>query len=175
MANQKFYQSELLLASEGTLSRCSRLYLQSLAPTNPDCTRIVGFGPFSLCVIQQKVCDPAEGTLIGLWRIFKNISSFMNMTVCIRSGRFLCVVCIYLQKKMYISIYIYPLSRIHNTSLMSANFGLDKRECECLEHLFIINIYIHHHRPLDQRSRDQIPIVSRGFGDQQLQLFTSHG
>jgi hypothetical protein len=31
------------------------------------------------------------------------------------------------------------LSRIHNTSLTSAYFGLDKREC--LEYLFIIIIY----------------------------------
>jgi hypothetical protein len=34
-------------------------------------------------------------------------------------------------------MYIYPLSRIHNTNLVSAYFGLDKRECECLEYLFI--------------------------------------
>jgi hypothetical protein len=39
--------------------------------------------------------------------------------------------------KKYISMYIYPLSRIHNISLGSAYFGLDKRECECLEYLFI--------------------------------------
>jgi hypothetical protein len=38
-------------------------------------------------------------------------------------------------KTKYISIYIYPLSRLHNTSLVSAYFGLDKREC--LEYLFI--------------------------------------
>jgi hypothetical protein len=30
-------------------------------------------------------------------------------------------------------MYIYPLSRIHNTSLTSANIGLDTRECDCLE------------------------------------------
>jgi hypothetical protein len=41
-------------------------------------------------------------------------------------------------KKRYISMYIYPLSRIHNTSLVSTNFGLDKRECVCLEYLFFI-------------------------------------
>jgi hypothetical protein len=28
----------------------------------------------------------------------------------------------------------YPLSRIHNTSLVSAYLGLDKRECERLEY-----------------------------------------
>jgi hypothetical protein len=32
-------------------------------------------------------------------------------------------------------MYIYPLSRIHNTNLVSAYFGLDKRECDCLEYL----------------------------------------
>jgi hypothetical protein len=30
-------------------------------------------------------------------------------------------------------MHIYPLSRIHNTSLVSAYFGLQKRECGCLE------------------------------------------
>jgi hypothetical protein len=35
-------------------------------------------------------------------------------------------------------MYIYPLSRIRNTSLVSAYFGLDKRECECLEYLFLL-------------------------------------
>jgi hypothetical protein len=39
----KIYYLELLSASEGTLSRWSRLQMQSLAPTNP-----VGYGPFSL-------------------------------------------------------------------------------------------------------------------------------
>jgi hypothetical protein len=60
----------------------------------------------------------------------------MDMSVCIGSGCFLCITCMYLQKKKYISMYIYPLSRIHNTSLTSAYSGLDKRECDCLEYLF---------------------------------------
>jgi hypothetical protein len=42
----------------------------------------------------------------------------------------MCNMC--LQKK-YIGI-IYPLSRIHNTSLTSAYFGRDNRECVCLEY-----------------------------------------
>jgi hypothetical protein len=45
------YYLELLRASEGTLSRWSRLYLQSLAPTKPHRARVVGYGPFSLYVI----------------------------------------------------------------------------------------------------------------------------
>jgi hypothetical protein len=35
-------------------------------------------------------------------------------------------------------MYIYPLSRFHNISLVSAYFGLDKRECGCLEYYIII-------------------------------------
>jgi hypothetical protein len=38
-------------------------------------------------------------------------------------------------------MYIYPLSRIHNTSLISAYFGLDKCECECVEYYFIYLYY----------------------------------
>jgi hypothetical protein len=46
----KIYYLEILRASECTLSRWSRLHLQSLAPTNPLWARVVGYGPFSLCV-----------------------------------------------------------------------------------------------------------------------------
>jgi hypothetical protein len=48
----------------------------------------------------------------------------------------------YLQKKMYISIKvcINPLSRIHNTRYISAYFGLDSREGECLEYYIIIKV-----------------------------------
>jgi hypothetical protein len=44
---------ELLPASDGTLSRSSRLHLQSLVPTNPHWARVVSYGPFSLCVIYK--------------------------------------------------------------------------------------------------------------------------
>jgi hypothetical protein len=42
-----------------------------------------------------------------------------------------------MQSITHIRMYIYPLSRIHNTSLVSAYFGLDKRDCEYREYLFI--------------------------------------
>jgi hypothetical protein len=45
---------ELLRASEGTLSRRSWLYLQSLAPTNLHWSLVVGYGPYSLCVIHKE-------------------------------------------------------------------------------------------------------------------------
>jgi hypothetical protein len=60
---------ELLRASEGTLSRWSRVHLQSLAPTNPHWACVVGYGPFSLCVILRKACAPAVGSFIGWWWI----------------------------------------------------------------------------------------------------------
>jgi hypothetical protein len=52
---------ELLLASEGTLSRWSRLHLQSLTPTNPHWARVVDYGPFSLWVIHKEGLCPSSG------------------------------------------------------------------------------------------------------------------
>jgi hypothetical protein len=34
-------------------------------------------------------------------------------------------------------VCINPLSRIRNTSLISAYYGLDSRECKCLEYLYL--------------------------------------
>jgi hypothetical protein len=59
----KIFYLELLRASEGTLSRWSRLYLQSLAPTNPLWVRVVGYGPFSLCVIHKEGLCPNSGDI----------------------------------------------------------------------------------------------------------------
>jgi hypothetical protein len=39
-------------------------------------------------------------------------------------------------------MYIYPLARIHNTSLVIDYFGLDKHECECLKYLFIYFLHL---------------------------------
>jgi hypothetical protein len=47
----KIYYYVLLRASEGMLSRWCRLHLQSLTPTNPHWACVVGYCPFSLCVI----------------------------------------------------------------------------------------------------------------------------
>jgi hypothetical protein len=44
----KMYYLELFRASKGTLSRWSRLHLQSLAPTNLHWACVVGYGLFSL-------------------------------------------------------------------------------------------------------------------------------
>jgi hypothetical protein len=66
----KFYYLELLRASEGTLSRWSRLHLQSLAPTKPHWDRFVSCGPFSLCVIHKEGLCPISG---GVEVTFNNI------------------------------------------------------------------------------------------------------
>jgi hypothetical protein len=55
------YYLELLHASEDTLSLWSRLHLQSLGPTNPHWARVVGYGPFSLCVIHKEGLYPSRG------------------------------------------------------------------------------------------------------------------
>jgi hypothetical protein len=54
---------ELLRASEGTLSRWSRLHLQSLAHTNPHWARVVGYGPFSLWVIHKEGLCPSSADI----------------------------------------------------------------------------------------------------------------
>jgi hypothetical protein len=52
---------ELLRASEGTLSRWSLLHLQSLALTNPHWSRVVGYGPLSLCLTYKEGLCPSSG------------------------------------------------------------------------------------------------------------------
>jgi hypothetical protein len=65
----KIYYLEFLRASEGTLSRRSRLHLQSLAPTNPHKARVVGCGPFCLCVIHKEGLCPSSGDINELMMI----------------------------------------------------------------------------------------------------------
>jgi hypothetical protein len=37
--------------------------LQSFTPTNPHWTRVVGYGPFSLCVIHKEGLCPTSGDI----------------------------------------------------------------------------------------------------------------
>jgi hypothetical protein len=75
----KIYYLELLRASEGTLSRWSRLHLQSLAPTNPHWARVVGYGPFSLCVIHKEGLCPSSGDINRVMMIkFNKIKANFN-------------------------------------------------------------------------------------------------
>jgi hypothetical protein len=65
----KIYYIELLRASEGTLSRWSRLYLQLLTPTNMHLDCVMGWDQLSLWVIhkgRQPINVNVE-TLIGWW------------------------------------------------------------------------------------------------------------
>jgi hypothetical protein len=59
----KIYYLELLRASEGTLSRWSRVHLQSLAPANPHWARVVGYGPFSLWLFHKEGLCPSSGDI----------------------------------------------------------------------------------------------------------------
>jgi hypothetical protein len=69
----KVYYLELLHASKGTLSR--KLHLQSLAPTNPHWARVVGYGPFSLCVIHKQALCPSSGGINRLMIMSWDISN----------------------------------------------------------------------------------------------------
>jgi hypothetical protein len=57
----KIYNLELLPASEGTLSHCSRLHLQSLAPTNPHWARGGLWPDLLMCVIHKEGLCPSSG------------------------------------------------------------------------------------------------------------------
>jgi hypothetical protein len=63
-------------ASDGTLSRWSRLYLQSLAPTNPHWARVVGYGPFSLYVIHEEFLCLSSGDINRLVLILMNYEEY---------------------------------------------------------------------------------------------------
>jgi hypothetical protein len=59
------YYLERFRASEGTLSRWSRMHLQFLAPTNPHWARVVRYGPVSilLCVIHKEGLCTSSGDI----------------------------------------------------------------------------------------------------------------
>jgi hypothetical protein len=59
----KIYYLELLHASEAPLTRWSLLHLQSLALTYLHWARVVGYGPFSLCVIHKEGLCPSSGDI----------------------------------------------------------------------------------------------------------------
>jgi hypothetical protein len=81
----KIYYLEFLRASESTISRWSRLHLQSLAPTNRHWARVVDHGPFFLYIIRRlymlygirKACAPAVRTLKDD-EILSSVYIFMN-------------------------------------------------------------------------------------------------
>jgi hypothetical protein len=88
-------------------------------------------------------CRSGQNTRIvrkrSLIRLPHSAHICVNEHICLYwAWVFQCIICMFLQKK---EVYIYPLSRIHNTSLISAYIGLDSRECKCLEFFFKIQRY----------------------------------
>jgi hypothetical protein len=67
---------------EGTLSCWSRLHSQSLAPTNPHWACVVGYGPFSLCVIHKEGLCPSSRDINGLMKMAcRFIKIFLGLTI----------------------------------------------------------------------------------------------
>jgi hypothetical protein len=60
------------------LSSWSQLHLQSLAPTNAHWGRVVGYGPFSLCVIHKEglcfISGDINRLMMMMWASWRNIS-----------------------------------------------------------------------------------------------------
>jgi hypothetical protein len=63
VGRSKINYLELRCASEGTLSCWFRLHLQLYAPTNLHWARVVGYDPFSLCVIHKEGMCPDSGDI----------------------------------------------------------------------------------------------------------------
>jgi hypothetical protein len=87
MGDQKPYHLELFRASEGTLSRWSRLHLQSLAPTIPHWARVVGYyGPFSLWVIHKEGLCPSSGDINRLMMMMMKMEITTDPSTSCRSA-----------------------------------------------------------------------------------------
>jgi hypothetical protein len=77
----KFFYFEPRRASAATLSQWSRLYLHSLAPTNPHWARVVGYYNclFSLCVIHKEGLCPSSGDINRLMMMMINFGLFYHV------------------------------------------------------------------------------------------------
>jgi hypothetical protein len=57
------------------------VHLQSLAPTNPHWARVVGYGPFSLCVIHKEgLCLNSRDMMIELYTLLLGSQEFESLT-----------------------------------------------------------------------------------------------
>jgi cellulose synthase/poly-beta-1,6-N-acetylglucosamine synthase-like glycosyltransferase len=65
--------------AEGMLNRWFRLHLQSLAPANPHWARVVGYGPFSLCVIHNEDLCPSSGDINRLMMMMRMLKAFESI------------------------------------------------------------------------------------------------
>jgi hypothetical protein len=93
----------------------ARILLDILNNHPPHWTRVVGCGPFSLCVIHKNyiiylTTDWRNGPNGASDRGFdsRTVQTFvcMNMSIYIGSRRFLCIVCMYLQKNNFKYVYL---------------------------------------------------------------------
>jgi hypothetical protein len=125
--------------------RWFRLHLQLLAPTNTHWAHVVGYGSFFSCVIcKEAMCSSSIygrcGVVVGILAYYARGRGPHSTNICVHEHVCLYWVWVFLCYNMYVftkqSIYvsINPLSRFHNTSLISSYFGLDSRECKCLEY-----------------------------------------
>jgi hypothetical protein len=69
-----------------------RLQLQSLAPINPHWTRVVGYGPFSLCVIHKEGLCPSSRGINGLMMM---MMTYIPLTFNPRRGKEIFFFCLY--------------------------------------------------------------------------------
>jgi hypothetical protein len=76
MGDKKKYYFVLLRAYEGTLSCWSRLHLHSFASSNPHWTRVVGYGPFFLCVIHKEGLCLSSGDINRLMMMMMMIYTY---------------------------------------------------------------------------------------------------
>jgi hypothetical protein len=69
------------------------LHMKSLAPTNPHWARVVGYGPFSLCVIYKKGLYPSSGGINRLMMMMiktttvKRLKQFLTYSVSLRDDK----------------------------------------------------------------------------------------
>jgi hypothetical protein len=77
------------------------------------------------------VVDSRFGVVVGILAYYARSRGFDLRTICVRENiclywiwMFLCIMCMYLQKKKYRSMFIRFLYRLHNTSLIQAYFWL---------------------------------------------------
>jgi hypothetical protein len=95
-------------ASEGTLSPSRLLLQQSIAPSDPHWARVVGYGPFSLCVIQKRGLCPSSGDINRLMMMF------ITLTLSSLRGRSYTFTCylFYQTLPLYVSCVVCRMSDV---------------------------------------------------------------
>jgi hypothetical protein len=104
----KIYYLEILRVLEGTLSRWSRLHLQSLALKNPHWACVVGYGSFSLCVLHKEGLCRSSGGINNLMMIY--IVSLQSFSLSMHFYLSTCVIdCPRCRFRVIVLIFSYDL------------------------------------------------------------------